>query len=87
MRMANERMVLLPGGSFPLGTDEAAGHPADGERPAHRVRLKPFWLDRTTVSTADDPDRGGASLGRRGRGGIDVTRGEVLPHHRVEASR
>ena len=84
--MANERMDLLPGGEFPMGTDEVAGRPADGEGPTHRTRLKPFWLDRTAVSAAADPDRGGVSLGR-GCGGIDIASGDVLPHHRAEAGR
>ena len=45
-------MVLIPGGEFLMGTNETIGHPADGEGPAHTVRLKPFYLDRTAVSTA-----------------------------------
>ena len=43
-------MVLLPGGEFLMGTNSREGYPADGEWPAHRVRLKPFWIDTLAVS-------------------------------------
>ncbi|HEU5011707.1 MAG TPA: formylglycine-generating enzyme family protein [Roseiflexaceae bacterium] len=45
-------MVLLPGGAFLMGTDEAAGYPADGEGPVRRVQIRPFWIDVTTVTNA-----------------------------------
>jgi formylglycine-generating enzyme required for sulfatase activity len=41
-------MVLVPGGEFKLGRD--GGNPA--EAPAHRVTVKPFFLDRTEVTNA-----------------------------------
>ena len=43
-------MVRLPGGQFLMGTDEAAGYPADGEGPVRQIRISPFWIDRTAVS-------------------------------------
>jgi formylglycine-generating enzyme required for sulfatase activity len=43
-------MVLLPGGEFVMGTDGDYGFAADGEGPAHPVRLTPFWIDATTVT-------------------------------------
>lgn len=43
-------MVRLPGGSFLMGTDYAEGFPADGEGPVREVTLRPFWVDRTTVT-------------------------------------
>jgi len=43
-------MVLLPGGTFLMGTDEDCGYPEDGERPVREVRLDGFWIDATVVS-------------------------------------
>jgi formylglycine-generating enzyme required for sulfatase activity len=45
-------MVLLPGGQFLMGTDDREGYPADGEGPIRKIRLSPFWIDRTAVSNA-----------------------------------
>jgi sulfatase modifying factor 1 len=45
-------MAVLPGGEFLMGTEDAAGFPADGEGPIRRVRLKPFAIDRTAVTNA-----------------------------------
>ena len=41
-------MVLLPGGEFVMGDDEGE---AD-EKPAHRVRLSPFYIDACEVTQA-----------------------------------
>ena len=46
-------MIRIDGGSFWMGNDGDDGFPADGEGPAHEVRLRPFFLDRTAVSNAD----------------------------------
>src|SRR3712207_4381913 len=35
-----------------MGTDSREGYPADGEGPIRKVRLRPFWIDRTAVSNA-----------------------------------
>ena len=43
-------MLLLPGGEFLMGTDDARGYPADGEGPVHRVSLRPFWIDPLAVT-------------------------------------
>jgi formylglycine-generating enzyme len=43
-------MVLIPGGEFTMGTDRQIGW-AD-EKPAHRVRVEPFWIDETDVTNA-----------------------------------
>jgi sulfatase modifying factor 1 len=42
-------MVLLPGGSFPMGSDDF--YP--DERPAHEASVDPFWLDRQPVTNQD----------------------------------
>jgi iron(II)-dependent oxidoreductase len=42
-------MVRLPGGAFTMGSDK--GLP--DERPAHRVTLKAFWIDRRPVTNAE----------------------------------
>lgn len=44
-------MVWIPGGEFTMGTDSAFGRPE--ERPAHRVRVDGFWMDRTEVTNAE----------------------------------
>ncbi len=42
-------MVRFPGGLVPMGTnDRSAAY--DNERPEHRVRLRPFWMDQTPVT-------------------------------------
>ena len=43
-------MVALPGGVFMMGSDDREAWPA--ERPAHLVRLDPFWIDETEVTNA-----------------------------------
>lgn len=42
-------MVLIPGGTFRMGTDE--GMP--DEAPAHDVTVKPFWMDVHEVTVAE----------------------------------
>jgi formylglycine-generating enzyme len=44
--------VLLPGGSFLMGTDYAGGFPADGEGPVRAVSLSPFARDTFPVTNA-----------------------------------
>ncbi|HEY7289142.1 MAG TPA: formylglycine-generating enzyme family protein [Vicinamibacterales bacterium] len=44
-------MHWVPGGEFTMGTDSAASMP--NERPAHRVRVNPFWMDEHDVTNAD----------------------------------
>ncbi|MFB7160979.1 formylglycine-generating enzyme family protein [Streptomyces sp. NPDC056242] len=44
-------MVLLPGGEFLMGAEDAEGFPADGEGPVRAVRLKPFRIDAHAVTT------------------------------------
>lgn len=41
-------MVLIPGGEFTMGTDAKAGRP--DEKPPHRVKVGPFYLDETEVT-------------------------------------
>jgi formylglycine-generating enzyme required for sulfatase activity len=41
-------MVLVPGGEFTMGDDQGE----DDERPAHRVRLSPFYIDVSEVTQA-----------------------------------
>lgn len=43
---AEEGMVALPGGMFPMGADD--GDP--DEKPAHNVQVTPFYLDRREVT-------------------------------------
>ncbi|MEU9321722.1 formylglycine-generating enzyme family protein [Streptomyces sp. NPDC048295] len=45
-----EGMVLLPGGEFLMGTEDAEGFPDDGEGPVRAVRLAPFRIDACAVT-------------------------------------
>ena len=47
---SNDGMVLLPGGTFLMGTDEDCGYPEDGEGPVRQMRLNSFWIDATVVT-------------------------------------
>jgi formylglycine-generating enzyme required for sulfatase activity len=49
---ARDGMVFVPGGEFLMGTDDREGFPTDGEGPIRRVRVKPFLMDRTTITNA-----------------------------------
>jgi len=46
---APEGMVLIPGGTFRMGSGE---HYPE-EAPVHRVAVDPFWMDRTPVTNAE----------------------------------
>ena len=41
-------MAWIPGGTFLMGTDNRQAQP--NERPAHKVRVTGFWMDRTHVT-------------------------------------
>ena len=43
-------MVVIPAGEFTMGTDEARAMP--NERPARRVKVEGFWIDRHDVTNA-----------------------------------
>ncbi len=54
---APEGMVLIPGGTFSMGTDPQAAstqpvRSGAPEFPVHRVVLEPFWMDETEVTNA-----------------------------------
>ncbi|MET9256410.1 formylglycine-generating enzyme family protein [Streptomyces sp. NPDC003717] len=42
--------VLLPGGTFLMGTDDADGFPADGEGPVREVTVRAFRIDACAVT-------------------------------------
>jgi len=46
-------MMLLPGGTFLMGTDEECGYPDDGEGPVREVTLDRFSINATVVSNRD----------------------------------
>lgn len=48
-----EKMVYIPGGEFLMGTEDRDGFPQDKEGPIRKVKVKPFYIDRTTVSNAE----------------------------------
>lgn len=52
---STEGLVLLPGGSFRMGTDEPT-FPEDGEGPVREVTLEPFWVDPYAVTNAQFAD-------------------------------
>jgi sulfatase modifying factor 1 len=45
-------MVVLPGGTFLMGTDYAEAFPLDGEGPVRPVAVSPFAIDRFPVTNA-----------------------------------
>ncbi len=45
-------MIPIPGGEFIMGTDDSVGYPADGEGPARRVEVHPFFMDVCAVTNA-----------------------------------
>ena len=45
------RMVWIPGGEFVMGSTDQFSKP--NERPAHKVRVHGFWIDRTPVTNAE----------------------------------
>ena len=47
---STEGMALIPAGDFLMGTDGTYGFSADGEGPAHAVRLSAFFMDTTCVT-------------------------------------
>jgi formylglycine-generating enzyme required for sulfatase activity len=49
-KASREGMVLIPGGEFLMGTNDADAVPGDGEGPVRAVRVRPFYMDRTTVT-------------------------------------
>jgi sulfatase modifying factor 1 len=50
-----EGMVLIPGGVFVIGSDDALAYPDDGETP-RELELSPFLIDRCAVSNAEFAD-------------------------------
>ena len=42
-------MILVPGGTFHMGSDK---HYPE-EAPAHRASVDPFWIDRTSVTNRE----------------------------------
>ena len=45
-------LVAIPAGTFTMGTDDAAGYPADGEGPAHDVELHAYEMASSPVTNA-----------------------------------
>lgn len=47
------RMVMIPGGSFRMGTDSDVGFPEDGEGPARDVHVDQYLIDAHAVTNAE----------------------------------
>jgi formylglycine-generating enzyme len=45
-------MIVLPGGTFRMGTDDREGFPGDGEGPVRETAVAPFAIDPHCVSNA-----------------------------------
>ncbi len=50
---STDGMVLLPSGTFAMGTEDGNGFPADGEGPVRAVTLDVFFMDRCAVTNVD----------------------------------
>ncbi len=48
-----DKMILLNGGEFLLGTDDKEGFKHDGEGPIKRGKVDPFYIDSHTVSNKE----------------------------------
>jgi formylglycine-generating enzyme len=48
----DDGLVEIPAGTFTMGTDRGDGDPADGEGPAHEVRLSTYRIATTSVTNA-----------------------------------
>lgn len=46
----HDGMLLLPGGTFLMGADDADGFPADGEGPVREITVSPFRIDPYAVT-------------------------------------
>lgn len=44
-------MVWIPGGEFRMGSNDAMAR--ENEKPAHRVKVDGFWMDKTPVTNAE----------------------------------
>ncbi|WP_443064756.1 formylglycine-generating enzyme family protein [Streptomyces sp. NBC_00588] len=47
---ATDGMVLLPGGTFRMGTEDPDGFREDGEGPVRDITVSPFWIDVHAVT-------------------------------------
>lgn len=52
-RSTYDGLVLLDGGAFLMGSDNADVNRADGEGPVREVTLSSFWMGRQTVTNAE----------------------------------
>jgi formylglycine-generating enzyme required for sulfatase activity len=50
---STDDMILLPGGSFLMGSESADTFPNDGEGPVRQVTVDSFWMDRYAVRNRD----------------------------------
>ncbi|MGO1058498.1 formylglycine-generating enzyme family protein [Planococcus sp. FY231025] len=48
-----EKMVLIEGGEFWMGSDSGEGHPADFEDPVRNRRVDPFYMDSMAVTNEE----------------------------------
>ncbi len=48
---SSSNMVWIPDGEFEMGTNDLQSMP--NERPAHLVKIKGFWMDKTPVTNAE----------------------------------
>ncbi len=53
-RFASIKMVKITGKDFTMGTDSKDAY--EGERPAHQVKVKDFWIDIAEVTNSDFQD-------------------------------
>lgn len=51
-RALEDEMILIPGGTFLMGTDSREGFPLDGEGPIRSVKVDSFLIDACTVTNS-----------------------------------
>jgi|SRR5699024_9135073 len=47
------KLVYLPGGEFLMGTEDKEGFHSDHEGPVKKVKVEPFYIDKTTVTNEE----------------------------------
>lgn len=48
-----DKMVYIPGGSFMMGANEKEQNIIDGEGPARKIKINPFYMDSVAVTNSD----------------------------------
>jgi formylglycine-generating enzyme required for sulfatase activity len=76
---AVDAMVLIPAGSFLMGSESTEAFPGDGEGPVRRVTLDAYYISRNAVTNAEFSAVPGACWRMPGGQGTSITTRERYP--------